>query len=137
MKFIEALIEKLSGPSPSKPERKMETSGIVLVAGATGGVGRRAANILRKKGFPVRVLVFCSCLLVLYFSFKFSNHLYCLNFPSSNLCFSYKLSQVRNEEKARQMLGPDIDLVSSQPCILNFLVGISYEIPTFSGDPLW
>ncbi|RXH99064.1 hypothetical protein DVH24_011389 [Malus domestica] len=57
IQFIEALIEKLSGSSPSKPERKMETSGIVLVAGATGGVGRRAVNILRKKGFPVRVLV--------------------------------------------------------------------------------
>ncbi|KAM5587900.1 hypothetical protein ABKV19_006379 [Rosa sericea] len=52
----------------------METSGTVLVAGATGGVGRRVVNILRKKGMPVRVLV-------------------------------------RNEEKARQMLGPDIDLI--------------------------
>lgn len=35
----------------------METSGIVLVAGATGGVGRRVVDILRKKGLPVRVLV--------------------------------------------------------------------------------
>ncbi|GMP74239.1 hypothetical protein CsSME_00031707 [Camellia sinensis var. sinensis] len=52
----------------------MDTSGIVLVAGATGGVGRRVVNILRKKGLPVRLLV-------------------------------------RNEEKARSMLGPDIDLV--------------------------
>ncbi|RVW83790.1 hypothetical protein CK203_041770 [Vitis vinifera] len=52
----------------------METSGIVLVAGATGGVGRRVVDILRKKGLPVRVLV-------------------------------------RNEEKARKMLGPDIDLI--------------------------
>ncbi|PON80624.1 Hopanoid-associated sugar epimerase [Parasponia andersonii] len=72
-KFIEFLIEKLSSPSPSTPV-KMETSGIVLVAGATGGVGRRVVDILRKKGLPVRVLV-------------------------------------RNEEKARKMLGPDIDLV--------------------------
>ncbi|KAK4589528.1 hypothetical protein RGQ29_020200 [Quercus rubra] len=52
----------------------MDTSGIVLVAGATGGVGRRVVDILRKKGLPVRVLV-------------------------------------RNEEKARKMLGPDIDLI--------------------------
>ncbi|XP_062162876.1 protein HIGH CHLOROPHYLL FLUORESCENCE PHENOTYPE 173, chloroplastic isoform X1 [Alnus glutinosa] len=73
-KFFEFLIEKLSSPSPSKPEKAMDTSGIILVAGATGGVGRRVVDILRKKGFPVRVLV-------------------------------------RNEEKARRMLGPDIDLI--------------------------
>lgn len=73
-KFFEFLIEKLSGPSPSEPVKVMDTSGIVLVAGATGGVGRRVVNILRKKGLPVRLLV-------------------------------------RNEEKARSMLGPDIDLV--------------------------
>ncbi|XP_038895272.1 protein HIGH CHLOROPHYLL FLUORESCENCE PHENOTYPE 173, chloroplastic isoform X2 [Benincasa hispida] len=52
----------------------METSGFILVAGATGGVGRRVVDILRKKGLPVRALV-------------------------------------RNEEKARKMLGPDIDLI--------------------------
>lgn len=73
-KFFESLIEKLSSPSPSKPVNNMDTSGIVLVAGATGGVGRRVVDILRKKGLPVRVLV-------------------------------------RNEEKARKMLGPDIDLI--------------------------
>ncbi|PRQ29228.1 putative NADH:ubiquinone oxidoreductase intermediate-associated protein [Rosa chinensis] len=73
-KIIESLVSKLSNPSPSEPVKRMETSGTVLVAGATGGVGRRVVNILRKKGMPVRVLV-------------------------------------RNEEKARQMLGPDIDLI--------------------------
>ncbi|XP_017410658.1 protein HIGH CHLOROPHYLL FLUORESCENCE PHENOTYPE 173, chloroplastic isoform X2 [Vigna angularis] len=52
----------------------IRTSDIVLVAGATGGVGRRVVDILRKKGIPVRVLV-------------------------------------RNEEKARRMLGSDVDLV--------------------------
>ncbi|XP_020205682.1 uncharacterized protein LOC109790844 isoform X2 [Cajanus cajan] len=52
----------------------MGTSDLVLVAGATGGVGRRVVDILRKKGIPVRVLV-------------------------------------RNEEKARRMLGSDVDLV--------------------------
>ncbi|KAL0352945.1 UNVERIFIED_CONTAM: hypothetical protein Sangu_0875800 [Sesamum angustifolium] len=51
----------------------MDTSRIILVAGATGGVGRRVVDLLRKKGLPVRVLV-------------------------------------RNEEKARRMLGPDVDL---------------------------
>ena len=35
----------------------MESSGIVLVCGATGGVGRRVVDVLRNKGFPVRVLV--------------------------------------------------------------------------------
>ncbi|XP_015875400.3 protein HIGH CHLOROPHYLL FLUORESCENCE PHENOTYPE 173, chloroplastic isoform X1 [Ziziphus jujuba] len=72
VKFIEFLAEKLFSPSPDKAP--MDTSGIVLVAGATGGVGRRVVDILRKKGLRVRVLV-------------------------------------RNEEKARKMLGSDIDLV--------------------------
>jgi len=57
VKFIASLIEKLSSPTSSEPVSKMETSGVVLVAGATGGVGRRVVDILRKKGFPVRVLV--------------------------------------------------------------------------------
>ena len=57
-KFVESLIEKLSSPSPKEPPKAMETSGIVLVSGATGGVGRRVVDILRKKGLPVRVLVF-------------------------------------------------------------------------------
>ncbi|KAL5772167.1 hypothetical protein ACOSQ2_012091 [Xanthoceras sorbifolium] len=73
-KFVESLFEKLSSPSPKEPPKAMEASGIVLVAGATGGVGRRVVDILRKKGLRVRVLV-------------------------------------RNEEKARRMLGPDIDLI--------------------------
>lgn len=58
MKFFEFLIEKLSNPSPTEePRRAMESSGIVLVTGATGGVGRRVVTILQKKGLPVRVLV--------------------------------------------------------------------------------
>ena len=57
MKFFDFLVEKLSGPSPSKPVKSMGSSDIVLVAGATGGVGRRVVDILRKKGIPVRVLV--------------------------------------------------------------------------------
>ena len=44
----------------------MGTSDIVLVAGATGGVGRRVVDILRKKGIPVRVLV----LLLTYLAYK-------------------------------------------------------------------
>ncbi|XP_021907610.1 uncharacterized protein LOC110821941 [Carica papaya] len=70
-KFVESIIEKLS---PKEQTKSMATSDIVLVAGATGGVGRRVVDILRNKGFPVRVLV-------------------------------------RNEEKARRMLGPDVDLI--------------------------
>ncbi|XP_011101430.1 uncharacterized protein LOC105179488 isoform X5 [Sesamum indicum] len=58
----------------SEAEKAMDTSRIILVAGATGGVGRRVVDLLRKKGLPVRVLV-------------------------------------RNEEKARRMLGPDVDLI--------------------------
>ncbi|KAL0442614.1 UNVERIFIED_CONTAM: hypothetical protein Slati_1984100 [Sesamum latifolium] len=73
-KFFQNLIEKLSGPSPSEAEKAMDISKIILVAGATGGVGRRVVDLLRKKGLQVRVLV-------------------------------------RNEEKARRMLGPDVDLI--------------------------
>ncbi|KAM3251268.1 protein HIGH CHLOROPHYLL FLUORESCENCE PHENOTYPE, chloroplastic isoform X1 [Capsicum annuum] len=73
-KFFESLIEKLTGPSPSKPVKSMDSSGITLVTGATGGVGRRVVDVLRNKKLPVRVLV-------------------------------------RNEEKARRMLGQDVDLV--------------------------
>lgn len=57
MKFFDFLVEKLTGPAPSEPVKPMDTSGIVLVAGATGGVGRRVVDVLRKKGLPVRVLV--------------------------------------------------------------------------------
>lgn len=73
-KFFEFLIGKLSGTSPSKPVKLMDASGIILVAGATGGVGRRVVDILRSKGLPVRALV-------------------------------------RDEEKARRMLGEDVDLI--------------------------
>uniref|UniRef100_A0A6N2N6H7 NAD(P)-binding domain-containing protein n=1 Tax=Salix viminalis TaxID=40686 RepID=A0A6N2N6H7_SALVM len=66
--------KKLSSPSPSEPKKSMGSSDIVLVVGATGGVGRRVVDVLLKKGLPVRVLA-------------------------------------RNEEKARKMLGPDIDLI--------------------------
>ncbi|KAL7129829.1 hypothetical protein ABFS83_13G094000 [Erythranthe nasuta] len=52
----------------------MDNSGVILVAGATGGVGRRVVDLLRKNGRSVRVLV-------------------------------------RNEEKAKRMLGPDVDLI--------------------------
>ena len=65
MKFFEFLIEKLSNPSPSKTENRMDPSGVILVAGATGGVGRRVYDILRSKGYTVKVLVFF-LVLILY-----------------------------------------------------------------------
>ncbi|XP_072977863.1 protein HIGH CHLOROPHYLL FLUORESCENCE PHENOTYPE 173, chloroplastic isoform X2 [Typha angustifolia] len=74
IKFMESLIAKSSSSSSSEQLKKAETSGVILVTGATGGVGRRVVDILCKKGLPVRVLA-------------------------------------RNEEKARNMLGPDVDLV--------------------------
>ncbi|KAI3936229.1 hypothetical protein MKW98_026409 [Papaver atlanticum] len=73
-KLFEFLVGKLSNSTSNEPVKEMATSDIILVAGATGGVGRRVVDVLRKKGLPVRILV-------------------------------------RNEEKARKMLGPDIDLV--------------------------
>ncbi|XP_021597294.1 protein HIGH CHLOROPHYLL FLUORESCENCE PHENOTYPE 173, chloroplastic isoform X2 [Manihot esculenta] len=69
-KFFELLVGRLSSQSSSEPKSAMDSSGIVLVVGATGGVGKRIVDILRKKG-----------------------------------------QQVRNEEKARKMLGSDIDLI--------------------------
>lgn len=82
----------------------METSGVVLVAGATGGVGRRVVDILRNKGLPVRVLVLWS---------SFFNFSCFLKFSMSDIClYCICIFQVRNEEKARKMLGPDVDLVS-------------------------
>ncbi|KAL8263299.1 hypothetical protein R6Q59_024648 [Mikania micrantha] len=75
LKIFESLISSFSSTEPeSEPDKPMNASGIVLVAGATGGVGRRVVDVLQKKGLLVRVLV-------------------------------------RNEEKARKMLGPDVDLV--------------------------
>ncbi|RZC64972.1 hypothetical protein C5167_008662 [Papaver somniferum] len=72
--LFEFLVGKLSNSTSNEPVKEMATSDIILVAGATGGVGRRVVDVLRKKGLPVRILV-------------------------------------RNKEKARKMLGPDIDLV--------------------------
>ncbi|XP_021294438.1 uncharacterized protein LOC110424227 isoform X3 [Herrania umbratica] len=73
-KVVEFIIGKLFGPSPEESAKKMETASFILVAGATGGVGRRVVDNLRKKGLPVKALV-------------------------------------RNEEKARRMLGPEIELI--------------------------
>lgn len=57
VEFIMSLIGKLPNPTSTEPSKEMKTSGIVLVAGATGGVGQRVVDILRKKGLPVRALV--------------------------------------------------------------------------------
>ncbi|KAE8689464.1 hypothetical protein F3Y22_tig00110937pilonHSYRG00067 [Hibiscus syriacus] len=73
-KIVKFIIGKLSGSFSEESTKKMETTGYVLVVGATGGVGRRVVDNLRKKGLPVKALV-------------------------------------RNEEKARKMLGSDIELV--------------------------
>ncbi|KAF9590806.1 hypothetical protein IFM89_038398 [Coptis chinensis] len=73
-KFFASLIDKLSNSTTSEPVKKIGTSDVILVTGATGGVGRRVVEVLRKKGLPFRVLV-------------------------------------RNEEKAKRMLGPDVDMI--------------------------
>lgn len=69
LKIVEFIIEKLSGSSPEESEKKMGTSDYVLVVGATGGVGRRVVNHLRKKGLPVKALVFVLNLVHLYLAF--------------------------------------------------------------------
>lgn len=76
-KFLESLSALFSG-NPGKdrqPEpKKVQNMGVILVTGATGGVGKRVVDVLRSKGFSVRVLV-------------------------------------RNAEKAKQLLGPAVDMV--------------------------
>lgn len=57
VKFIASLLEKLSSGTSTESVKKMEASDVVLVAGATGGVGRRVVDILREKRIPFRVLV--------------------------------------------------------------------------------
>ncbi|XP_066321509.1 protein HIGH CHLOROPHYLL FLUORESCENCE PHENOTYPE 173, chloroplastic-like [Miscanthus floridulus] len=74
LKIVESIISSFTGPASSEAPKKMETSNVVLVTGATGGVGRRVVDILRKKGVPVRVLA-------------------------------------RNGDKARSILGPDVNLI--------------------------
>ncbi|RCV04724.1 hypothetical protein SETIT_1G024100v2 [Setaria italica] len=72
--IVESIISSFTGSASTEVPKKMETSDVVLVTGATGGVGRRVVDILRKKGVPVRVLA-------------------------------------RNQDKARSMLGTDVDLI--------------------------
>ncbi|XP_057996694.1 uncharacterized protein LOC131168926 [Hevea brasiliensis] len=84
----------------------MDSPGIVLVVGATGGFGKSVVDILKKKGQQVRVL---ACALAEKFICRKEKSL--LTFSSSYFCFISKISQVRNEEKARMMLGSDIDLI--------------------------
>ncbi|KAF8642537.1 hypothetical protein HU200_067213 [Digitaria exilis] len=74
LKIVESIISSFTGPASSEAPKIMESSDVVLVTGATGGVGRRLVDVLRKKGIPVRVLA-------------------------------------RNKDKARNMLGPDVDLI--------------------------
>nr|CAB3446217.1 unnamed protein product [Digitaria exilis] len=73
-RIVESIISSFTGPASSEAPKIMESSDVVLVTGATGGVGRRVVDVLRKKGIPVRVLA-------------------------------------RNKDKARNMLGPDVDLI--------------------------
>lgn len=73
-KFFQSLIAQLSGSSSRQSPTEKEQMDTVLVAGATGGVGKRVVDVLRMKGIPVRALV-------------------------------------RNADKARSLLGPDVDLV--------------------------
>ncbi|XP_078429247.1 NAD(P)-binding Rossmann-fold superfamily protein [Wolffia australiana] len=74
IKIIESIMSTFSSTSSMEPQKAAETSDIILVTGATGGVGRRVVDILRARGYLVRALV-------------------------------------RNKEKARTLLGPDVDLI--------------------------
>ena len=68
MKFVSSVFEKLTnGSTTEETVNEMETSGIILVAGATGGVGRRVVDILRSRGLPVKALVLIFILVSLIF----------------------------------------------------------------------
>lgn len=67
VKFVSSVFEKLTNGSTEEPLNEMETSGIILVAGATGGVGRRVVDILRSRGLPVKALVLTFILVSLIF----------------------------------------------------------------------
>ncbi|KAI5080813.1 hypothetical protein GOP47_0003996 [Adiantum capillus-veneris] len=76
-KFMEALSSLFTGSSATdqqSEQKNIKPEGVVLVTGATGGVGKRVVDVLGRKGYSVRVLV-------------------------------------RNAEKAKQLLGSDIDTV--------------------------
>ncbi|KAH9314728.1 hypothetical protein KI387_023355, partial [Taxus chinensis] len=56
-KLFESLIAQISGSVTGQSQTEKQKMDLVLVAGATGGVGKRAVDVLRRKGIPVRVLV--------------------------------------------------------------------------------
>ncbi|KAL6888970.1 hypothetical protein ACP4OV_009996 [Aristida adscensionis] len=57
LKIIDYVIRNVTSPDPSDTPTKTQTfEDVVLVTGATSGVGRRVVDILQKKGFNVRVL---------------------------------------------------------------------------------
>jgi NADPH:quinone reductase-like Zn-dependent oxidoreductase len=112
VKFFDFLVGKLSSTSStSESVNSMGTSDIVLVAGGTGGVGRRVVDVLRKKGIPVRVLVLC-CDLPFWHELPVKNLSLNNEYSIMFLTIWINIYQVRNEEKARKMLGSDVDLVS-------------------------
>ena len=55
--LFQYLIEQLSSSSSRQSPTEKEKMDTVLVAGATGGVGKQVVDVLRKKGIPVRALV--------------------------------------------------------------------------------
>ena len=57
VKLFQSLIEQLSSSSSRQSQTQKENMDIVVVAGATGDVGKQVVDVLRKKGIPVRALV--------------------------------------------------------------------------------
>ncbi|XP_002968299.2 uncharacterized protein LOC9631474 [Selaginella moellendorffii] len=58
-KLVQSITERFTKSREAVPmaDSKAKTGDLVLVTGATGGVGKRVVDVLRKKGIPVRVLV--------------------------------------------------------------------------------
>ena len=61
---VSSVVRAFGSPSPSSPssqqqqqQQAAEGKGVVLVVGATGGVGRRVVAQLKEEGVAVRALV--------------------------------------------------------------------------------
>ena len=57
VKLFQSLKEQLSGSSSRQSQTQKENMDTVLVASATGGVGKQVVDVLHKTGSPVRALV--------------------------------------------------------------------------------
>ncbi|CAI5982965.1 unnamed protein product [Closterium sp. NIES-65] len=106
--LFSSLVTALTGaPASPAPVAAADTGGreggeLVLVVGATGGVGKRVVELLRARGVPVRALVRQT-------GEWGGGQQWVTQWP---LC-SLLLHVVRNLDKAQSLLGEDVDVVAA------------------------